>query len=232
LEQVRCAVVAGPSRDRGTVVIGGRMSLRGHWERVYAKTAIDQVSWFQLEATVSLDLVIRYSRPSSAVLDVGGGASTLVDGLLAQGYQRVTVLDFARAALHSARARLGAGSTRARWIAADALEPPFRDGCFDLWHDRALFHFLTDQADRARYLSQLSRLLRPGGVVVLATFAADGPTRCSGREIVRYSVEALHAALGDRFEPLAAADDQHRTPDGRVQHFQYGVFGLRARPTG
>jgi ubiquinone/menaquinone biosynthesis C-methylase UbiE len=169
------------------------MSAKQHWETIYRTKATTEVSWFQREAHVSLDL-IRSVAPDldSAILDVGGGASTLVDGLIERGYRSVTVLDIAPAALAAARERLGPAADGVRWIVADALTHPLPPGSVDVWHDRALFHFLTSADDRRTYVAQVQRAVRPNGHVIVATFAAEGPTRCSGLEVRRYGPTELH----------------------------------------
>jgi len=198
------------------------MDRRAHWERVYSDKAPDQVSWFQAEARLSLDLITRSAPPPSAsVVDVGGGASRLVDGLLARGYREVRVLDLSASALAAAHARLGTDGDRVHWIVGDVLEADFAPGSVDVWHDRAVFHFLTNPADRARYVEQVRHAVRPDGLVLVATFAEDGPLKCSGLEVSRYSPEALHHEFGDDFVPLESHREEHRTPWDAVQHFTY-----------
>ena len=161
---------------------------------------------------------------SAPVIDVGGGASVLVDGLLDSGFTDVTVLDLSGAALAVSRARLGGRARSVRWIEADVMRAELPPHSFDLWHDRAVFHFLVDPADRRAYLQVLRRALRPGAHVVMATFAEDGPERCSGLPVQRYAPSQLHATLGEDFEWLASEREQHVTPGGAVQQFQYSVF--------
>jgi SAM-dependent methyltransferase len=205
------------------------MKTRSHWQGVYATRNVTEVSWYQATAAASL-AIIRRAVPdrSAALIDAGGGASTLVDGLLAEGYDRVTVLDVSDAALAAARARLGGDAERVRWLEADVLEASLPRSGYDLWHDRAVFHFLTEAADRLRYVDQVRSAVRPGGHVVIATFAADGPTRCSGLEVRRYAPEELQAELGSGFHPLHSAREEHRTPAGAVQAFLYCLFRLEA----
>jgi SAM-dependent methyltransferase len=161
---------------------------------------------------------------SAPVIDVGGGASVLVDGLLEAGFTDVTVLDLSGAALASSRARLGARASSVQWTEADVTRADLPPRSFDLWHDRAVFHFLTDRADRLAYLRVLRHALRPGGHVVIATFAEDGPERCSGLPVRRYAPAQLHAELGSDFELLASEREAHVTPAGAVQRFQYSLF--------
>lgn len=206
------------------------MDRRRHWDEVYAEVPADEVSWFQPTPAVSLGLIGPRVRPGDAIVDVGGGASTLVDGLLARGHTRLTVLDLSARALEWARARLGPRADAVAWVAGDVLTHPFEPGSIDVWHDRAVFHFLTAPGDREAYVAQVRRAVRPGGTVIVATFAEDGPTRCSGLEVCRYSPGALHAQFGECFELVESLREDHRTPSGRLQHFQYCLCTLRPVP--
>lgn len=202
-------------------------SPQDHWETVYRTRAPEELSWYQPQAKVSLELIRRAAPdPAVAIIDVGGGASRLVDGLLDAGYRNITVLDLAADALAQARIRLGDRGAAVRWIVADILAAELPEAGYDVWHDRAAFHFLTEQADRARYVAQLKRALRPSGHLVLATFALDGPPRCSGLDVVRYSGESLAEELGQGFELLEMVGQDHRTPSGGVQRFQYSLLKL------
>jgi SAM-dependent methyltransferase len=194
-----------------------------HWDRVYATKAATEVSWYQREPLVSLDLIAQAGAPSDTVIDVGGGASTLVDGLLGRGYTNLAVLDIASAALDAARARLGARAADVIWITDDVLRHPFPRHGIDVWHDRAVFHFLTAADDRRAYAEQVAHAVRPGGRVIVATFAADGPAKCSGLDVCRYSAEALHAEFGPRFQLRGQVLEDHVTPAGHRQRFQYCV---------
>ena len=201
------------------------MNGKSHWDRIYRSTSPELVSWYQAEQPLSLDLIRRaVPDPSAAIIDVGGGASTLVDHLLAAGYHRLTVLDLSGVALAATQTRLGTAATPVVWLEADVLTVPFSPGRFDLWHDRAVFHFLTDPSERRRYIAQLRRAVRPGGQVVIASFAPDGPTHCSGLEVARYSPDGLQAELGAGFHLLTSAREEHRTPNGRTQAFTYCLF--------
>lgn len=201
------------------------MSRKAHWDGIYRSTSPELVSWYQREHAVSLGL-IRRAVPdlSAAIIDVGGGASTLVDGLLAAGYHSLTVLDLSGVALAAAQARLGEAAASVVWLEADVLTTPFRPGGFDLWHDRAVFHFLTDPTDRRLYIAQTVLAVRPGGHVLIATFAPDAPPRCSGLEVVRYSPDELVAEFGAGFRLLTSHREEHRTPGGRTQTFIYCLF--------
>jgi len=204
------------------------MRAKEHWDTVYETKSITEVSWFQREARISLELITRVAPGlGSAIVDVGGGASTLVDGLLGRGYRNVTVLDIASAAVDAARARLGPKSANARWVVADALAHPFPPQSVDVWHDRAVFHFLTSPADRQAYVAQVTRALRPDGHVIVATFAADGPARCSGLDVCRYGPEELHQEFGHSFELIAHLREEHVTPSGTRQWFQYCLCAFR-----
>lgn len=198
------------------------MQPKSHWERVYSTRAADAVSWYQPHATRSLDLIRRVSPgAATSVIDVGGGASTLVDDLLAAGMSNLTVLDISAAALQVAQRRLANKARDVRWIAADITQAQLGEAAYDIWHDRAVFHFLTDPADRAAYVAQVRRAVRPGGHVIVAAFGLNGPEQCSGLPVVRYEPGQLHAQFGDRFELVDHVAEEHRTPTGAVQHFVY-----------
>ena len=195
---------------------------RAHWENVYREKGPEQVSWFQPEARLSRELIEReVPDRAAAILDVGAGASRLVDGLLAAGYRRLTVLDLSAAALAQSQRRLGAAAASVTWLEADVLTFDVPAGAFDVWHDRAVFHFLTEAADRTRYIAQVTRGLRPGGCALVATFAEDGPTRCSGLDVARYSAAELQAEFGRAFRTVESRREEHRTPWGAVQAFTY-----------
>jgi len=196
-----------------------------HWEGVYQRHGASDVSWYQAEARVSLALIGEAELDRRApVIDAGGGVSVLVDGLLAHGYTDVTVVDLSSTALAATRARLGTAADAVRWMHGDVLDASLPERHYALWHDRAMFHFLTAAAERARYVERLEYAVRPGGHVVLATFAGDGPTRCSGLEVVRYEPDSLARELGHGFTMVRSEREEHRTPWGAVQAFTYGVF--------
>jgi len=195
---------------------------KSHWEKIYATRAIDSVSWFQPHAERSLKLIQALGVPHDArIIDVGGGASVLVDDLLDRGYTNLSVLDISAAALAAAQARLGARAGRVRWLEADVTRAALPRHGIDLWHDRAVFHFLTTPAQREAYVRQVLHAVRPGGYVIVATFAEDGPTECSGLPVVRYDAEHLHGEFGAPFELLGHESEQHLTPVGRTQSFLY-----------
>ena len=199
------------------------MDRKAHWEQLYAAKGERDVSWFQAEPALSLELIQAVSSARGRVIDVGGGASVLVDRLLDLGFGHVAVLDISRAAQEKARVRLGKRADAVRWIEADvtAVEDV---GEFDVWHDRAVFHFLTEPGDRRRYVELARRSIPPGGHLIIATFAPEGPPRCSGLEVCRYDARSLAAALGDAFALAREAEEAHVTPWGSTQAFFYGVF--------
>lgn len=198
------------------------MSNQTHWETVYQTKPADTVSWFQEHAERSLALIRAVSGDrSAAIIDVGGGASTLVDDLLADGYGNLSVLDLSSEALMVARKRLGPKDERVRWIVGDICQLDLPARAYDIWHDRAVFHFLTDPADRHAYVNQVMKAVKPGGHVIVATFAPDGPEKCSGLPVQRYSPDGLHGEFGSAFELVEHASEAHKTPMGSIQHFIY-----------
>lgn len=200
------------------------MKSKSHWNKVYTTKASDAVSWYQPHALLSLALVERVAGRSGLpvrLIDVGGGASTLVDDLLQRNVAKVSVLDISGAALDVARRRLGGRAADVLWIEGDITTVDFPQAGYDIWHDRAVFHFLTDPAERAAYVEQVRRAVHPGGHVIIAAFAPDGPLQCSGLPVVRYAPESLHAEFGGAFELLEHLSEDHHTPGGSVQHFVY-----------
>jgi SAM-dependent methyltransferase len=197
---------------------------QAHWENVYTTKSETEVSWFQQSPAPSLDLIVQAGATrQSAIIDIGGGASRLVDHLVEQGFEDVTVLDLSGAALAAARSRLGAGADRVSWIVADATAwEPAR--AYDIWHDRAAFHFLTDASDRAAYVARLRRGLKIGGHAIIATFALDGPEKCSGLPVERYDSASLGRTLGDAFRLIHTQRHEHATPWDSRQIFQFSVF--------
>lgn len=204
------------------------LNRREHWEQVYRTKGALDVSWYQARPELSLDLIAAVSRKDSALLDVGGGTSVLVDCLLDAGYSRIGVLDISGTALANTRARLGTRSTKVEWFEADVtrFEPPHR---FDIWHDRAVFHFFTTADDRSRYVSTLRRTLAPGGHIIIATFAFDGPAKCSGLNVMRYDEQAIVAELGSEFQLRNVRRETHATPWQTEQKFLYFSFNRRLR---
>ena len=198
------------------------MDQKKHWETIYQTKDVHTVGWFQVDARESLDLITRYAPDRTApIIDVGGGASVLVDDLLSAGYTDLTVLDVSETALEISRQRLGDAAARVKWIVADVRDAPLPERRFTIWHDRAVFHFLTDATDRQAYVEQVQRTVRPGGYVLIATFAEDGPKTCSGLPVVRYSAESLHSEFGPAFRIVTSEHEDHHTPAGREQSFLY-----------
>ncbi|HUX45793.1 MAG TPA: class I SAM-dependent methyltransferase [Terracidiphilus sp.] len=198
------------------------MDARAHWERMYTEKAADAVSWYRPHLERSLALIEAAAPERSAeILDVGGGQATLVDDLLGRGYERVTVLDISQVAMDATRKRLGAAGERVTWLAADIRTVELAEGAYDVWHDRAVFHFLTEPRDREAYVRQVERALRRGGHVMVSTFGPEGPLKCSGLDVVRYDAERLHAEFGAEFELVESSTELHETPFGTVQQFLY-----------
>jgi trans-aconitate methyltransferase len=198
-----------------------------HWDGVHSSRGPTQMSWFQATPAVSLELMdVLGVSPQSAVIDVGGGASLLVDHLLERGFEDVSVLDVSEAALRSARSRATSGAP-VTWVRDDVLSWRPERG-FDLWHDRAVFHFLTTAADRDAYLRTMRHGLRPGGAMILATFAPDGPDHCSGLPVARYTPAQLADAIGAEFDIVAMRREVHTTPTGAMQPFSWVAGRWRA----
>lgn len=204
------------------------MTDRQHWENVYSRQSAQEVSWYQRSPDLSLTLIARSGvRREEPVIDVGGGASTLVDGLLARGYRDVSVLDIATSALAVAQARLGLRAAAVHWLEADITRfVPSRR--YSLWHDRAVFHFLTQADSRRHYRKALLEAMAPGGRVIIAAFAMGGPTLCSGLPIEQYDAEKITQELGADFKPLETVQELHTTPAGDTQAFNY--FHFRRSP--
>ena len=195
-----------------------------HWDGVYEAAGARKVSWYQREPEMSLVLIEELGlRRDAAIVDVGAGASSLAERLLARGFIDITVLDVSARALELARAELGANAGSVSWLEQDLLSwSPQRQ--YDVWHDRAVFHFLVDPGKRARYVETLRSALRPGGKAVIGTFASDGPATCSGLPVVRYDADQLASALGDAFRLLATRREEHRTPADSVQPFTWAAL--------
>ena len=198
------------------------MDAQQHWEGVYRTKRPDEVSWYAPHLDVSLRL-IEDAAPDrdAAIIDVGGGEATLVDDLLDRGYRHVSVLDLSATALEVARARLGGRASAVHWLCGDVTAFSFRPHRYDVWHDRAVFHFLTDVKDRRAYVEQTARAVKSGGHVIVATFGPEGPTKCSGLEVRRYGSDALHEEFGPAFRLMKHETELHRTPAGVIQQFTY-----------
>ncbi len=198
------------------------MDTKTHWDKVYTTKAPDAVSWYRAHLETSLALIERaVDARSASIIDVGGGESTLVDDLLLRGYKNVTVLDVSQSAIDLTKGRLGAAAEQVRWLVADITKIELELGAYDLWHDRAVFHFLTDREQRTAYVRQVARSVKPGGHIIVSTFGPEGPTKCSGLEVMRYDAESLHREFGARFRLIESSKEVHHTPFGTTQQFLY-----------
>lgn len=210
----------------GLEFYGELMDKQTHWERVYQTKTPTEVSWYEPHLETSL-MLIESARIAKVgrIIDVGGGASTLIDDLLVRGYRNVTVLDISGEALELARQRLGAkAALEVVWLNGDITQTALPESFYDLWHDRAVFHFLITPKDRGFYIENLRRALKPGGHLIIATFVDDGPAHCSGLTVERYSAEKLQKGLGDDFRLLRSFRENHQTPSGATQRFLYAHF--------
>lgn len=193
-----------------------------HWEHVYAAKPDTLVSWYQEHALCSLALLNKTGVPkAAAIIDVGGGASTLVDDLLEHDYSDLTILDLSAAALSAAKRRLGKRASKVHWLEADITDADLCKHRYDVWHDRAVFHFLTDPQQRQAYVETVFHAVKPGGHVIVATFGEDGPTQCSGLPVMRYAANELHAQFGEAFSLVRHVEETHQTPSGAIQQFVY-----------
>ena len=198
------------------------MDTQTHWEKIYTEKAPDAVSWYRPHLETSLALIEKAAPDRSAsVIDVGGGESTLVDDLLARGYENINVLDISQTAIEANRKRLPKASERVHWLVADITEVELETFAYNVWHDRAVFHFLTTANDRVAYVRQVARAVKPGGHVIVSTFGPEGPTKCSGLDVVRYDAASLHRQFGLDFRLLGSSKELHQTPFGTVQQFLY-----------
>ena len=198
------------------------MNSKTHWEHIYETKAPTQVSWYQEHAKFSLQYIQNTGiRKTDHIIDVGGGSSTLVDGLIAESFEHITVLDISATALKLARERLGSRAANVIWVETDITQANLPHRAYDVWHDRAVFHFLTQSADRQRYVDTVRHAVRPGGHVIIATFAPDGPDQCSGLEVLRYNPEGLQNEFGENFELVDFSRETHHTPFGTEQKFIY-----------
>lgn len=198
------------------------MDLQRHWEKIYSEKAPNAVSWYRPHLDQSLRLIEKVASDRSAsIIDVGGGESTLVDDLLQRGYKNITVLDISQTAVDANRKRLGAISEDVHWLVADITGVELEPSVYDLWHDRAVFHFLTSANDRLAYVRQVARAVRQGGYVIISTFGTEGPTKCSGLDVVRYDAESLHREFGKHFRLLGSSKELHQTPFCTTQQFLY-----------
>ena len=198
------------------------MDAKAHWEKVYSTKAPDAVSWYRAHLETSLALIERAADAhSTSIIDVGGGESTLVDDLILRGYENLTVLDVSSTAVEVTRKRLGSAGERVHWLVGDITEIELEPNAYDLWHDRAVFHFLTAPELRLAYVRQVMRAVNPGGHVIISTFGPEGPTKCSGLEVMRYDAESLHGEFGGHFRLVESSEEVHQTPFGTAQQFLY-----------
>ncbi len=198
------------------------MNRRSHWENVYTTKGHDQVSWFREHLDTSLRMIVGTGvEKDAAIIDIGGGASTLVDDLLDHGFADVSVLDISSTAIATSKKRLGRRSSDVEWLVADITEVDLPAVHFDVWHDRAVFHFLTDPDDLRRYVELVNRSVKPGGHIIIASFGPNGPLKCSGLDVVRYSPVSMHDEFGDKFQLVSSVDETHDTPFGTTQEFIY-----------
>jgi len=196
------------------------MDTRSHWEQVYATKDPEQVSWFRPHLERSLEMIERAAPDRRAsIVDVGAGQSTLVDDLLGLGYANITVLEISQTALDALKERVGQAGRAVRWICGDVRETVLPEASFDLWHDRAVFHFLTEAGQRRAYVERVMSALKPGGSLMVSTFGPSGPERCSGLATMRYDAATLGSEFGDRFRLVESSLDRHETPSGAVQPF-------------
>ena len=205
------------------------MNIKSHWEKIYKTKLPQEVSWYRPHLEISLNLIEEAALTHDAqVIDIGGGESTLVDDLVAVGYRNVTVLDISMTALEVAKERLGEGASKVAWRCGDVTECEFVSNHYDVWHDRAVFHFLTDPTDRAAYVRQVAHAVKPGGHVIVATFGPEGPAKCSGLDVVRYDPDSLHNQFGKGFKLLKHVTELHQTPAGSIQQFTYCYCNISA----
>ena len=198
------------------------MDKKQHWENVYQTKNGDEVSWYREHLDTSIKMILSTGvGKEAAIVDIGGGNSTLVDDLLDHGFVDVSVLDISGKAIRDSIKRLGSSSTRVNWIEADITKVDLPESHFDVWHDRAVFHFLTDAEDRRRYVDRVMRSVKPGGHIVVASFGLEGPEKCSGLNVVRYSPDTMHDEFGDSFDLVNSVEETHNTPFGTTQEFVY-----------
>lgn len=198
------------------------MDAKTHWEKVYTTKEPEAVSWYRPHLETSLALVERAAPSrSTSIIDIGGGESTLVDDLLARGYENITVLDVSQTALEVTKMRLGLLAQQINWIIADITRVQLEPFAYDVWHDRAVFHFLTSIEQRAAYVRNVAKAVNSGGHVIVSTFGPEGPKKCSGLEVVRYDADSLHDEFGARFRLIESSKEVHSTPFGTTQQFLY-----------
>lgn len=195
---------------------------KAHWERVYKEKAPETVSWYRPHLDTSLALIERTGAGhDAAIIDVGGGESTLAADLVARGFRNVTVLDISNTAIEVCRERMGEFALKVQWLVADVTDSPLVPATYDIWHDRAVFHFLTESSGRLAYVRNVAKSVKPGGHVIVSTFGPQGPRKCSGLEVMRYDADSLHDQFGAKFRLVESSEELHRTPTGTTQQFLY-----------
>jgi len=198
------------------------MDTKSHWDKVYTTKAPDAVSWYREHLETSLALIERAADARSpSIIDVGGGEYTLVDDLLLRGYTNITILDISQAAIDVTKSRLGLAAEQVHWLVADITKVELEPRAYDVWHDRAVFHFLTAPEQRTAYVRQVARSVKPGGHVIVSAFGPEGPTKCSGLEVMRYDADSLHREFGTRFRLVESSTESHHTPSETTQQFLY-----------
>jgi len=198
------------------------MDAKTHWEKLYKTKEPEAVSWYRAHLETSVALIERAAHSGSAsIIDIGAGESTLVDDLLARGYENITVLDISQTALDVTKKRLGPLAEKNKWVVADITQVKLEPLAYDVWHDRAVFHFLTSMEQRASYVRNVMKAVKPGGHVIVSTFGPEGPTKCSGLEVMRYDANSLHNEFGVRFRLVESSNELHNTPFGSTQQFLY-----------
>ncbi len=203
------------------------MNQKAHWDKVYSTKPAEAVSWFAPHLETSLKLIHTAStNKDAAIIDIGGGESTLVDDLFIEGYRNLSVLDISQKAIDVAKGRMGQNANRIQWYCADIMQARLPEAYFDIWHDRAVFHFLTKQSDRDQYIERVKRSVKHGGYVIMATFGSEGPTQCSDLDVERYDTQKLHDQFGDSFQLLQSSTEIHQTPMGTTQQFLYCFFRM------
>jgi SAM-dependent methyltransferase len=203
------------------------VNAKEHWENIYNAKPADAVSWYSPHLEKSLLFIKRVANQQSSIIDIGAGASTLVDDLLVAGYQDLTALDISQTALDRVKDRLGQKDQKVKYVVADITSDSLPPDAYDVWHDRAVFHFLTKKDRRIAYIHNVLNSVKEGGHVLISTFAPDGPTKCSGLDVVRYDGESLHQEFGPKFDLLESSREIHQTPFGTTQNFFYCLFALK-----
>ena len=198
------------------------MSNKAHWEKVYGTKAPDAVSWYAPHLETALKLIQQATdNKSASIIDIGGGQSTLVDDLITEGYQDISVLDISQKAIDVAKERIGKLADQVHWYCADITQATLPQNYFDVWHDRAVFHFLTEESQRVNYIEQVKQSVKHGGYVIMSTFGPEGPEKCSGLDVIRYDSEKLHGQFGKGFKLIDSSTEIHKTPMGTTQQFLY-----------